>query len=147
MSLYLYFYIFGIPCTFCEIFFSCFDNVALIFGDKPQEGRHVGWIDPNCDPAAVVRDAYENARFLCDQYYLSSPELDLKTQNALDKSQSIQICYVPSHLYHMLFEIFKNAMRAVMEHHENSSEDLPPVKVVLVHGKEDICVKVKKTEL
>ena len=40
-------------------------------------GRHIGSIDPACDVAAVVRDAYENARFLCDRYYLASPELQL----------------------------------------------------------------------
>lgn len=40
-------------------------------------GRHIGCIDPACDVVGVVRDAYENARFLCDRYYLASPELDL----------------------------------------------------------------------
>lgn len=29
----------------------------------------------------VVRDAYENARFLCDQYYLASPELEVIEHN------------------------------------------------------------------
>lgn len=51
--------------------------------------------------------------------------------------------YVPSHLYHMLFELFKNSMRAVMEHHGNKSDNVPPVQVAIVRGKEDICVKVK----
>lgn len=42
----------------------------------------------------------------------------------------------------MLFELFKNSMRAVMEHHGTDSDNYPPVKVTLVRGKEDICVKV-----
>lgn len=29
----------------------------------------------------VIKDAYENARFLCDQYYLASPELRVKQHN------------------------------------------------------------------
>lgn len=49
------------------------------------------------------------------------------------------IVYVPSHLYHMLFELFKNAMRAVMENHGTAP---PPIQVNLVNGKEDISVKV-----
>ncbi|XP_063698423.1 pyruvate dehydrogenase (acetyl-transferring) kinase, mitochondrial isoform X2 [Culicoides brevitarsis] len=114
---------------------------TLIFGDKPAEGRHVGWIDPTCDPVAVIRDAYENARFLCDQYYLASPELEIQTHNQLHKGDKIGICYVPSHLYHMLFELFKNSLRAVMEAHGNEN-DLPPVKVMVSCGKEDVCVKV-----
>lgn len=54
----------------------------------------------------------------------------------------IRIVYVPSHLYHMLFELFKNAMRAVMEHHGDAEDGVPPVEVVVCRGKEDICVKV-----
>lgn len=45
----------------------------------------------------------------------------------------------------MLFEIFKNSMRAVMEHHGSDSDNYPPLEVLLVRGKEDICVKVGRT--
>lgn len=49
---------------------------ATLFGsDVPGHSRHVGCVDPNCDVTAVVQDAYENARFLCDQYYMASPGL------------------------------------------------------------------------
>lgn len=59
----------------------------------------------------------------------------------IDKGNPIKIVYVPSHLYHMLFELFKNSMRAVMEHH-GTENDVPPIKVTIVKGKEDICVKM-----
>lgn len=61
----------------------------------------------------------------------------------LERSNEIRIIYVPSHLYHMLFELFKNSMRAVMEHHGEDSDNYPAVEVMLVRGKEDICVKVR----
>lgn len=61
----------------------------------------------------------------------------------LEQSAPIRMIYVPSHLYHMLFELFKNSMRAVMEHHGQQAEDYPPIEVTVVKGKEDICVKVK----
>lgn len=94
----------------------------------------------------MVTDAYENARFLCDQYYLTSPRLEIQEHNKVDnEKQPIRTVYVPSHLYHMLFELFKNAMRAVVEHHDQDTSDkLPPIKVLVVRGKEDICVKVNK---
>lgn len=116
--------------------------VAILFGEIPRPGRHVGCIDPMCDPAAVVLDAYENARFLCDQYYLASPELKLNQYNDLEKGSPIRVVYVPSHLYHMLFEIFKNSMRAVMEYHGQDCVNIPPIEVNVVRGREDICVKI-----
>lgn len=59
----------------------------------------------------------------------------------LQKDDYINIVYVPSHLYHMLFELFKNSMRAVMEYH-NTSDEFPPITVAVSKGKEDICLKV-----
>jgi pyruvate dehydrogenase kinase 2/3/4 len=62
---------------------------ALLFGGQMNNTRHIGCIDPNCDVQSVVRDAYENAKFLCDQYYLASPDLEVtehnsKIQSAID---------------------------------------------------------------
>lgn len=115
---------------------------AILFGDIPRHGRQVGCIDPVCDPASVVLDAYENARFLCDQYYLASPELKLTQHNDVHPGAPVRIMYVPSHLYHMLFEIFKNSMRAVMEHHGQEALAVPPIEVTVSQGREDITVKI-----
>uniref|UniRef100_A0A7N4P2S1 Protein-serine/threonine kinase n=1 Tax=Sarcophilus harrisii TaxID=9305 RepID=A0A7N4P2S1_SARHA len=80
----------------------------LIFSDsKTGNPTHIGSIDPQCDVVAVVQDAYESARMLCDQYYLVSPELKLTQVNGKVPDQPIHIVYVPSHLHHMLFELFK----------------------------------------
>lgn len=107
-------------------------------------GRHIGCLDPACDLSDVVRDAYENARFLCDQYYLTSPALEIQQYSSTDESLPIRTVYVPSHLYYMLFELFKNSMRAVVEHHGHNpdTDTLPPLKVAICRGKEDICVKI-----
>jgi len=68
--------------------------------------------------------------------------LSIIVLSELEQNNEIRIIYVPSHLYHMLFELFKNSMRAVMEHHGSDSDNYPPLEVLLVRGKEDICVKV-----
>lgn len=124
--------------------------LALLFGNLTNEqGRHIGCLDPACQLSAVVNDAYENARFLCDQYYLTSPELEIVEHDQVSgEPLPIRTVYVPSHLYHMLFELFKNSMRAVVETHDNENCDkLPPIKVLIVRGKEDICVKVSRMKL
>ena len=36
----------------------------------------VGTIDPQCEITPVVVQAYESARFLCEQYYLSAPAME-----------------------------------------------------------------------
>lgn len=58
----------------------------------------------------------------------------------MPSDKPMPIVYVPSHLYHMLFELFKNSMRAVMESHEDAP---PPITVNLVRGQEDVSVKVR----
>ncbi|KAF3845775.1 hypothetical protein F7725_002853, partial [Dissostichus mawsoni] len=86
-------------------------------------------------------DAYESAKLLCEQYYLGAPELELTQINANNTREAIQISYVPSHLYHILFELFKNAMRATIENHE-ASRTLPPIKVMVALGGEDLSIKM-----
>lgn len=118
---------------------------SLLFGEtvgiNPAHPKQIGSIDPYCRVTDVVKDAYENARDLCDRYYMNSPELRLEEYNNKDPNKPITVVYVPSHMYHMVFELFKNAMRATMEQHGDSME-FPPVHVQVVLGKEDLTVKV-----
>uniref|UniRef100_A0A3Q3AKF2 Protein-serine/threonine kinase n=1 Tax=Gallus gallus TaxID=9031 RepID=A0A3Q3AKF2_CHICK len=90
---------------------------TLLFDDKSRSGhpRHIGSIDPCCDVVEVV-----NGKF---------------------PGEPINIVYVPSHLFHMLFELFKNSMRATVEFQENSPS-LSPVEVTVVLGQEDLAIKI-----
>jgi len=115
---------------------------TLLFSEQFSNKRHIGCIDPNCSVQSVALDAYENARFLCDQYYLAAPEIEVQEHNNKEPGAPVQIVYVPSHLYHILFELFKNAMRAVVEHHGAAARDYPPIHVLIVHGGEDVTIKI-----
>uniref|UniRef100_A0A2K5RAF5 Protein-serine/threonine kinase n=1 Tax=Cebus imitator TaxID=2715852 RepID=A0A2K5RAF5_CEBIM len=102
----------------------------LIFSDS-QSGNpsHIGSIDPNCDVVAVIQGMFYISAFPLLKMYRKFPE------------QPIHIVYVPSHLHHMLFELFKNAMRATVEHQENQPS-LTPIEVTVVLGKEDLTIKI-----
>jgi len=102
----------------------------------------VGSIDPNCDVAKVAEAAFENAQFLCDQMYMDAPKLKLQVLDAANpQAKSVQFSYIPSHLYHMFFEVFKNSMRATMEFHEGE-DSIPEIEVQIVKGKSDISIKI-----
>uniref|UniRef100_A0A4W5RGE2 Protein-serine/threonine kinase n=1 Tax=Hucho hucho TaxID=62062 RepID=A0A4W5RGE2_9TELE len=108
---------------------------------NPAHPNTIGCIDSLCDVTEVIRDAFESAKMLCEQYYLGAPELELREMNSNNVRDPIQISYIPSHLYHMLFELFKNAMRATIETHE-VSHNLPPIRVMVALGGEDLSIKV-----
>ncbi|XP_006924850.1 pyruvate dehydrogenase kinase, isozyme 2 [Pteropus alecto] len=116
---------------------------TLIFdgSTNPAHPKHIGSIDPNCSVSEVVKDAYDMAKLLCDKYYMASPDLEIQEISASKSKQPIHMVYVPSHLYHILFELFKNAMRATVESHE-SSLILPPIKIMVALGKEDLSIKM-----
>ncbi|TRY56646.1 hypothetical protein DNTS_030360 [Danionella cerebrum] len=116
---------------------------TLVFdgATNPVHPNTIGSIDPHCQVADVVKDAYESAKMLCYQYYLNSPELELQELNTNNRKQPISIVYVPSHLYHMLFELFKNAMRATIENNKEGS-GLPPIQVMVAVGGEDLTIKM-----
>ncbi|EDM05736.1 pyruvate dehydrogenase kinase, isoenzyme 2, isoform CRA_c [Rattus norvegicus] len=86
---------------------------TLIFdgSTNPAHPKHIGSIDPNCSVSDVVKDAYDMAKLLCDKYYMASPDLEIQEVNATNATQPIHMVYVPSHLYHMLFELFKMSDR------------------------------------
>ncbi|KAM9300786.1 pyruvate dehydrogenase kinase, isozyme 3 isoform 3-T4 [Morus bassanus] len=91
---------------------------TLLFGGdiNPAHPKHIGSIDPNCNVAEVVKAKAPN--------------------------KPIQVVYVPSHLFHMLFELFKNSMRATVESHEGKREGYPSIKTLVTLGKEDLSIKI-----
>ena len=111
-------------------------HVAL--NEDHSEKDHVGIICTKTNVRELAQEAIDNARFICEDYYglFEAPKVQLICKPDLN------FMYVPGHLSHMLFETLKNSLRAVVETHGAETEDLPPVKVVVAEGKEDITIKI-----
>ncbi|TGZ61006.1 hypothetical protein CRM22_008212 [Opisthorchis felineus] len=113
----------------------------LTFGSEfDKHRRFIGSIDPACNVLEIMEDAYGDARYLCEHYYSAAPQLVVETCGA--PQGQVGFVYVPSHLYHIFFELLKNALRAVVEHHGDSSSDLPPINVLVAVGHENITIKI-----
>ncbi|KAG9310276.1 mitochondrial branched-chain alpha-ketoacid dehydrogenase kinase-domain-containing protein [Chiua virens] len=112
---------------------------------------YVGIICTQANVHDILQEAIENARFVCEEHY------------AMFRGPPVQlICpahltfpYVPGHLSHIVFELLKNSLRAVVERFGADYEDhlpketshgghggYPPIKVIVVEGREDITIKI-----
>jgi len=113
-----------------------FESTKTKHAPRPIQGI----IDPSCDPADVLMEAYEEAAMLCDQIYMDHPKINIKSTNTVDKD-TVSFVYVPGHLHHMFFEVLKNSMRATMEFHAEA-ETVPDIEVHIVKSSQDITIKI-----
>ncbi|KAI1785239.1 alpha-ketoacid dehydrogenase kinase [Ganoderma leucocontextum] len=100
---------------------------------------YVGIICTSANVHDIVHEAIENARFVCEEHYsmFKGPPVQLICP------KDLHFNYVPGHLSHICFELLKNSLRAVVERFGHENEDtFPPIKVIVVEGKEDITIKI-----
>uniref|UniRef100_A0A674DMY7 Protein-serine/threonine kinase n=1 Tax=Salmo trutta TaxID=8032 RepID=A0A674DMY7_SALTR len=108
---------------------------TLVFdgNTNPAHPNTIGCIDSLCDVTEVIRDAFDSAKMLCEQYYLGAPELELREMNCK--------FYVLTNTWTFSSDVPQNAMRATIETHE-VSHNLPPIRVMVALGGEDLSIKV-----
>jgi pyruvate dehydrogenase kinase 2/3/4 len=85
----------------------------------------------------VIQDAIDNARFICEDHYgvFDAPEVILQCD------KNLEFMYIPSHLHHMIFELLKNSLRAVVELYGTEKEDHFPPVIIKVTENERVCLK------
>lgn len=115
-------------------------HVFLFEPDADPDPTRVGMIDPNCKVVDVVTQAFTHASFLCEAYYNMAPDINITRANDADKF--ISMVYPPPHLYHILFELFKNSMRATIENKKRGSADIPNIEVLLAKSDNDVTIKI-----
>ncbi|XP_064987760.1 pyruvate dehydrogenase (acetyl-transferring) kinase, mitochondrial-like [Musa acuminata AAA Group] len=109
-------------------------HVAL--HDPDPEPGCIGQINTGLSPMLVAQIASEDARSICYREYGSAPEVNIYGD------PNFTFPYVPSHLHLMVFELVKNSLRAVQERHMNSDKEVPPVRIIVADGIEDVTIKI-----
>ncbi|CAM2704656.1 unnamed protein product [Rotaria socialis] len=117
---------------------------TLLFGDEsPQHSQQAGIIDPSVDIVAVIQEAYSMAKQLFQQVSYPVPKIEIQSYNSEDHSTNpVTIAYIPSHIYHIVFELLKNSLRATVERYGLDAKEYPPVRVLIVKGHEDLTIRI-----
>ena len=115
--------------TLRDIFRQNLSLDVLVNVYKPKWTKHfqrITCIDPKNNILENLENAYDDARYLCEQHYINAPLLKVTSS-----AENI-FPFIPNHLYLILFEIFKNSLRATVEIHGELNQNLPQVHVTLV---------------
>ncbi|KAI8332484.1 mitochondrial branched-chain alpha-ketoacid dehydrogenase kinase-domain-containing protein [Chlamydoabsidia padenii] len=125
---------------FLDRFYTSRMGIRILIGQHLQLSRqhrpdYVGVICTRTNIKTIAQNAIDQAQQICqDHYGLVSPPTVRMVCPA-----DIEFMYVPSHLEHILFELVKNALRAVVERFDH---DYPPIQVIVDYGREDITIKI-----
>ncbi|KAJ2825677.1 [Pyruvate dehydrogenase (acetyl-transferring)] kinase isozyme 2 [Coemansia erecta] len=89
-------------------------------------------------PLEIASRAAHDASLICERHYgFPAPVIKI-----IAPKPNVTTTYVPHHLYSMLFQLLKNALRATVEHHGNSRRASPVIKLVMSSGDEDVTFKI-----
>ncbi|CAK4079560.1 unnamed protein product [Aphanomyces euteiches] len=127
--------------TFLDNFYLSRIGIRMLMSQHialhEQEHGWVGCICESTSPAEVALAAVHMARHMCIRHYGDAPEVELHGHT------DFVMPFVPSHLHHMLFEVLKNSMRAVVEFH-GVDNTMPPIKLIVADGddNEDVSLKI-----
>lgn len=89
----------------------------------------VGVINTKTSPVDVINDAIIDATSVCRNSYGESPDV------IIEEITKPEICYIPSHLYYVMFELIKNSLRASIENDKDSIK-------IIISGDEDVIIKI-----
>lgn len=125
--------------AFLDSFYLSRIGIRVLLGHHAAS-HHVrdGWVGIICaqtSPLEVAQEAAEMAGGICRATIGEPPKVVYHGRT------NLRFKYVPSHLRHILFELFKNSFRATLEVHRDAPR-MPSVHVVIAGGQEDVSIKV-----
>lgn len=115
-----------------------------VYGYERTPPNQIGIIHPNTCITSILVDAYDDAMFHTENCYMVAPKVNIKNYNSsnLGNSEPALGVLIPSHLYLIFYEVLKNAMRATVETHWDTTENLPPINVIVCQANDDFTIKI-----
>lgn len=128
---------------FLDRFYSTRIGIRLLISHHIAFHEHrpgtIGVVDLNLSPAAIIREAIADARNVCERNYLEIPDIRVTVEGG-DRP----FAFVPSHLHHIVFELLKNSIRAVVEYRGARAVANYPIHCVLSTSADnrEFCLKI-----
>ncbi|OSX69401.1 hypothetical protein BU14_1549s0002 [Porphyra umbilicalis] len=125
--------------SFLDRFYSSRIGIRVLISHQlamaaPKPG-FAGIINTSCQPAVVAADAAEAVRQIAYHNLGEAPDIDILGNTDLS------LPYLDGHMFLIMFELLKNSVRATVESHADSPV-LPPVKMIIADGAEDVTIKL-----
>lgn len=113
------------------------NQLALARQAEQSVDNYAGVICRRMDPIPIIRKMEKIAKRMCREAKGHAPDI------VLDGDLEAVVSYVPAHLEYILQELFKNAFRAVVEHHgDDPSVELPPVRITLCRNTDAMILRI-----
>jgi len=92
----------------------------------------------------VCLGAINNAKMVAEHHYTRTPEVEVSESSlSLSSGTLPSICCIPSIVNFIVFELTKNAISSVIQKFENSTSDLPPVRITVSALQDSVEVLVR----
>lgn len=118
----------------------------------PQQddvGSYIGCIQKNCNTIQEVQRVAAQVMQQSFEKFGITPNIEVVDASVKSKFRNRAFTYVPHHLHYMVAELLKNSCQAVIRQHAGRpgllKNKLPPVRVVVSKGAEDVTIKVADT--
>ena len=104
----------------------------------PSQG-YIGTIALHARPLSIIRTAVADASHICARELAFIPPV------TLSGDEEATFPFLPSHLHHIVFELVKNSMRAVVERQQavgGDEDSAPPIRLVLSSDESEFAVRL-----
>ncbi|KAK9695822.1 [Pyruvate dehydrogenase (acetyl-transferring)] kinase isozyme 2 [Basidiobolus ranarum] len=124
--------------NFFDKFYTMNLSTRLLIGEHlslHDEGHN---LVQRVSPLAVAEKAAQDAKYIFKKHYgHEAPEIKIWS-----RKKNVHTLHVQENLHRTIFEVLKNSLRATYEFHHKRNEKLPPVKLIMADGDEDVTFKV-----
>ena len=105
-----------------------------------QRSGIVGIIHNTCSPLSTVQQAIHDSNIICLDTFGVLPDINIQEV----PESNLTFRFIPVFLRYIVYEILKNSMRATIEQHYDTADNLqlPPINIVIIDSGDNIVIKI-----